>query len=136
MLWAVLRAFGVQRSLRRAGSPSFIGGLRYGQTGGRISESFNATWPFARLDVGSDRVTIALDRDMWRLARFARSQVPASTTFVPKDACQVDAGSGGLRFWTVDTSDERDGLCFWFLRRDREEVLRLVAAAGFPLSPS
>jgi hypothetical protein len=97
---------------------------------------FNATWPFARLDVEHDRITITLNDDLQPLLRLINLQVPPRTTLAPADVRDVEARFGmplsrGLRFRTVDASDERDGLVFWFMPRDREEILRLVAAAGF-----
>ena len=140
LLWAAIRAIRVQRSLRRDASPSFIGGLRYHATGGLNSGMrFNATWPFARLDVGDDRITITLNEDLRPLLRLIKFQVPKKTTLTRNDIRQVEPRFGlplsrGLRFRTADASDERDGLVFWFMPRDREEVVRRVAAAGFRVS--
>ena len=139
LLRAASRAIRVQRALRREGSPSFIGGLRYHATGGLTSGMrFNATWPFARLDVGHDQITISLSDDLGLLTRLIRFPVPRTTTLIPADVRQVESSFGipvsrGLRFRTVDATDARDGLVFWFLPRDREAILRLVAAAGFPV---
>jgi hypothetical protein len=137
LLRAVIRAIRVQRSLRREGSPSFIGGLRYHATGGPTSGMrFNATRPLARLDIAHDQITISLSDDLRLLNRLIRFPVPRRTTLIPADVRQVEPRFGiplsrGLRFRTVDVSDERDGLVFWFRPRDREEILRLVTAAGF-----
>ena len=140
LLWAAIRAIRVQRSLRREGSPSFIGGLRYHATGGLASAiGFNATWPYARLDIAHDRITVSLNDDLRFLVRLLWPRHPRRMTLTPADVRRVDPRFRmplfcGLRFRTVDVGDERDGLVFWSMPRDREEILRLVAAAGFRVS--
>jgi hypothetical protein len=140
LLWAAIRAIRVQHALRREGSPSFIGGVRYHTTGGLVSGiSSNATWPYARLDIADDRVTVSLNDDLRFLTRLIFPRQPQRMTLTTADVRRVEPDFGmplsrGLRFRTVDVSDERDGLVFWFMPRDREEILRLVAAAGFRVS--
>jgi hypothetical protein len=118
LLWAAIRAIRVQSSLRREGTPSFIGGLRYHATGGLISGvRFDATWPFARLDVALDQITISLNDDVRFLFGLIMPPHPQRTTLIPADVRQVEPRFGrplsrGLRFRTVDLDDGRDGLVF------------------------
>jgi hypothetical protein len=121
--------------LRRMGASSFIGGLRYHATGGIGSGArYGATWPFARLDVGVDQVTISFSQDLAFLVR----HIPRRTSLRSDEVRHVEPGFGplslGLRFRTVDPADERDGTVFWMTLGDRERVVQLVAAAGFPLA--
>ena len=142
LVCAAARALRVQRSLRRNGAHSFIGGLRYHATGSIASGlRFNATWPFARLDVCEGEVVVSLSGDLRILTRaigFLRD-VPRRTTLRSDEVSGVESrfgrpGSPGLRFRTIDSTDNRDGLVFWMMPRDRDEVVRRVAAAGFPMS--
>ena len=94
---------------------------------------------FARLDVGHDQISISLSEDLGLLTCLMRFPVPPTTTLIPVEVRHVESRFGmsfshGLRFRTVDASDARDGLVFWYMSRDREEILRLVGAAGFTLS--
>ncbi len=140
LLLGMARSFREGERLRRTGAPSFIGGLRYHATGGMNSGmQSNATWPYARLDVGVDQVTISLNKDIGFLMRAIRPDTIPPRSLRSDEVREVETNFGpsfskGFRFRTLDPADERDGTVFWATGEDRERIVRQLAAAGFHLA--
>jgi hypothetical protein len=145
LLGDMARSLRQGRRLRQTGAPSFTGGLRYHATGGITSGMvYNATWPFAHLDIGAGQVTISLSRNLAFVTRMLGSNLGDPRCLRPDEVHEVEtdfgkslallSGGGGLRFRTLDPADERDGTVFWMMPGDRETIIRQVSAAGFPVA--
>ena len=142
LLGDIARSLLQGRRLRQAGAPSFLGGLRYHATGGITSGMvYNATWPFARLDIGAGQVTISLSRNLAFVTRMLGFNLGDPRCLRPDEVDEVETdfgwsrarfgAGGGLRFRTLDPTDERDGTVFWMMPGDRETIIQQVSAAGF-----
>jgi hypothetical protein len=102
---------------------------------------YNATWPFARLDVEPGQVTISLSRTLAFVTRVLGFDLGEPRRLRPDEVHEVEtdfgrsqalfSGGGGLRFRTLDPADERDGTVFWMVPGDRETIIQQVSAAGF-----
>jgi hypothetical protein len=121
-------------------TPSFIDGLQYHATGGFASARFRASWPFARLDVEADQVTVTLKRHVRFVMRMLGLDIPHRTSLHAGEVRVVEPAFGSpfsrsLRFRTLDPTDKRDGLVFRATRSDRERIVELLGAAGFRIAP-
>ena len=131
-LRSLLVAHAERDRLRDSLDPTYIGGARFHATGGNFSGAqWNLTSPFAQLQVREDGVVLSL-RDLG--ATLARRFDPPAPTFTILPIAMVESfdmfANGGIRFRTVDSEDDRDGLVFWARRRDRKQIVQRLTSAG------
>ena len=104
----------------------------------------NATWPFARLDIGAGQVTSSLSPNLAFVTRMLGFNLGDPRCLCPDEVREVEtdfgkslalfSGGGGLRFRALDPGDERDGTVFWMMPGDRETIIQQVSAAGFSVA--
>jgi hypothetical protein len=133
-LWlrSLLVARAERNQLRDNPDPTYIGGARFHATGGNFSGAqWDLTSPFAELQVRDDRVVLSLHDLGATLARRFDPPAPPVTILPFANVESFDRfANGGIRFRTVDSQDDRDGVVFWACRRDREQVVKRLTSAG------
>lgn len=137
VLAAAFAAGSARRALMRARGEdgSFVGAIQLDSTArGLRSARRVVTTPYVFARFHDDVLIFEITGFGKVAARAISPPIPTRIALRRDEVTRVEVGARRLIFYTVDSSDERNGLAFWPRRRDRAPIADALKSGSFPIA--